>query len=43
MKIIIEDKNRVLIKNNEKIIVNDGSIIEYTGIYYKIGIDYYFL
>ena len=35
MQIIIEDKNRVLLKNNEKIIVNNGSIIEYTGIYYK--------
>jgi hypothetical protein len=37
MIIIIENNNRILIKDNkEKININDGSIIQYTGIYYKI-------
>lgn len=36
MKIIINNKNRILVKSNEeKININDGQIIQYTGIYYK--------
>jgi len=36
MKIVFEQNNRILIKdNNEKIKVNNNDIIEYTGIYYK--------
>lgn len=35
MKIIIENNNRILIKDNFlKINMNDGNIIQYTGIYY---------
>ena len=37
MEIITQNNNRILIKSNkENININDGSIIEYTGIYYKI-------
>lgn len=37
MKIVVKNGNRVLIKENpsEEIIVNDGEIIQYTGIYHK--------
>ena len=36
MKIILKNQNRVLVKdNNEEVSVNDGDIIQYTGIYYK--------
>jgi hypothetical protein len=36
MSIIIKDNNRILIKENgTEIIINDGDIIQYTGIYYK--------
>ena len=36
MSIIIKDNNRILIKENAKeIMINDGDIIQYTGIYYK--------
>ena len=36
MKIITKDNNRLLIKNDEtEIIINDGVIIKYTGIYYE--------
>jgi len=36
MKIELELNNRILIKdNNEKVNINDGQIIQYTGIYYK--------
>ena len=36
MQIIINNNKRILIKNNnDKININNGNIIEYTGIYYK--------
>jgi hypothetical protein len=36
MKIIIENDNRILIKENgAEVNINDGDIIQYTGIYYK--------
>jgi hypothetical protein len=37
MKIIIENQKRILIKDNEEEVnINDGDIIQYTGIYYKL-------
>jgi len=40
MKFIINNDNRYLIKdNNEMININDGEIIQYTGIFYKKLID----
>ena len=37
MKMVMKNGNRVLIKDNpmEEIIINDGEIIKYTGIYHK--------
>lgn len=36
MQIITRNSQRILIKdNNEEVIIDDGSIIQYTGIYYK--------
>lgn len=37
MNIIYENGNRILITNNKnKININDGNIVQYTGIYYKL-------
>ena len=36
MQIIIKNNKRILVKdNNQKVNINDGDIIQYTGIYYK--------
>ena len=36
MQIITRNNQRILIKdNNEEVLIEDGSIIQYTGIYYK--------
>ena len=42
MQIIIKNNKRILIKdNNQEVSINDGDIIQYTGIYYKFENDIY--